>query len=142
MGWTDDLLTGICTDMAAAGIANYDPTTAVEQQTNPISVGPVTDQPDNQIGLQPALITPDPAMSDVVQMVQFWIRGDDAYVKATADAIFDRYEGAVQVTFNGVTCSLIHLHSDAQMGLDQRGRRERALQYDVTATRPTASRPD
>lgn len=138
MSWTDDLLGGIASVIAELGVGSYDPT----GDTGNITLGAVDDEPDNAIGLQPYNLQADPAMADVTQPVQIWVRGDQAWVKATADAIFDGLHGAINQTFGGVACPLVYLYSDVPQGIDQRGRTQRALNYYVQAMRPTASRPD
>lgn len=146
MSWTEDLAAGLAQAADAAGVGTFEPSVPIESMTSdqkPIVIGPVQAQPDVQIGITPFNFSADPAMADVIQPVQFWIQGSDrTTVNGIADAIFDWLHGLTNFTLNGIPCPLAVLYSDAEMGVDDAGRRARSVVYDISANRQTASRPD
>lgn len=137
MSFTEDLVAGLAEWLDNAGAGTWNPDDA-----GTIYDGPLPDEADNGIGLTPYNLTADSDVSDVVQPVQLYLRGDPTWVKQTADLIFDEWHGQVERTVAGIRCALIALHSDVPLGIDDRGRTQRALNYDIHAHRPTASRPD
>lgn len=138
MSWTEDLVTGLAEDLDAQSIGTWDQ----GGFTGNVFDTSIPDSPDDAIGITPYSLAPDHDLADVVQPVQFWLRGSQQFVTATADALFDRYEGVTGMVFAGIHCPLIVLNSDARMGMDANGRYERAVNYYFSAMRPTASRPD
>lgn len=137
MSFTTDLIAGLAEWLDAAGAGTWNP-----DDTSSIVDGALPDEVEQGIGLTPYNLSADSTVSDVVQPVQLYLRGDAAWVKETADLVFDEWHGQVERTIGGIRCALIELNSDVPMGVDQRGRTERALNYQIHAHRPTASRPD
>lgn len=138
MSWTDDLLDGLADRAATLGLGTWNP----DEMTGSIVTGSLPDDVTNGVGILGYNLQPDPTLADVVQPVQFWLRGDAAFVNDAADRLFDGLHGSTNQTVGGIACPLIALHSDVPHGPDQRGRIERSLNYDIHAMRPTASRPD
>jgi hypothetical protein len=136
MTWTADFIAAVAQRMDDNSIGTWDP----DGTTGDIYEGALPSDVDTGIGLTPynlrALRTSLEA--DVVQPVQFWLRGTSSYVRDTADSIYSAFQGLQRVTFGGAFCVLVSLHSDVPMGVDQSGRFERALNYDFQATRVTA----
>lgn len=138
MSWEADLLGGLATWCQQQGLGTYRP----DAVGGTIVLGSLPDEIDQGIGVRGYNQQPDPALSDVVQPIQFLLRGDEAWCRDTAGALFDGLHGVTGMVPGGIDCPLITQHSDVPLGPDQRGRYERAVNYDVWATRPTASRTD
>lgn len=138
MGWTADLLTGLADRVAAVTGGSYD----ADGTSGDVVLGSLPDELAQGISVQGYNLQPDHDTADVIQPVQFWLRGPAAWVRDTADAIFDDLEGAVDQTIGGIAVPLITLHSDAPLGIDGRRRTERAVNYDIHANRPTTARPE
>lgn len=150
MGWTNNLLVGLAEELAARGVARWQPTGAYAPTgLPPIYLRALGDQPDQALALA-AYGDPDyedAGLSDVVQGVQIRTRGatPDA-CDDLADAIWDEIHGAEMLRLgtapNVIATALIRRRSTAALGQDQRGRFERTDNYYVTASRPNANRPD
>lgn len=138
MSFTDDLLTGLAKDTARIDGCTWSPDTAAGN----IYLGPIPDATDSGVGLTPYGLQADTTLADATQPVQFWIRGTDEFVKQVADALFDRHHGATHRIIGGVDVTTSALNSDALMGVDGKGRRERAVNYYFSVIAPTTYRPD
>lgn len=138
MSWTDDLLTGAAELTDAIGAGTWDP----DGNGGNVFHDAIPVEPDNAIGLTVYNLQADSMLADAVQPIQFWIRGDAAFVKTTADTLFDNLHGVVGLVVAGIHCPLVELHSDVNMGPDESGRHQRSVNYDFHAMRPTASRTD
>lgn len=139
MSFTTDLANGVAEYLAANGIGTWDPDAI---GTSTLVRGPLPSELAAGVGITPYNLQPDHSLSDVVQPVQLLIRGDLDFVDDTADAIFDVFEGAVNLTLNGIRVPAVTLYSDVRMGVDGNGRHERALNYYLAAMRPSAHRFD
>jgi hypothetical protein len=143
--WTVDLLTGIAQDLNAANIGTY--TEARVPTLNDswwITLGAVVQERVTAIGLTAYSPTDDAGMADVVQPVQFYLRGtpDMRSVQTVGDQIFDRLHGVQGRSFNGVACPLVRRVSALPLGVDGNGNYIAAHNYYFAAMRATTSRPD
>lgn len=138
MGVTTDLLVGLAEDSASIDGLTWDP----DGPTGNIALGPLSPEAVTGLGLTPYSLAGDTTDSVTVQPVQFWIRGTEQFVRDVGDALFDRHHGAVNRTINGLTVTLTALNSDAPMGVDAHGMRERAMNFYFTYDRPSVYRPD
>ncbi|WP_242908671.1 minor capsid protein [Actinomadura terrae] len=150
MGWTNNLLVGLAEELAARGIARWQPTGAYPPDgPPPVFLRSLGDAPDAALALA-AYGDPeneDAGLSHVIQAVQIRTRAaaPDA-VDDLADRVWDEFHGATMLRLgtgpNVVATTLIRRRSSAALGRDARGRYERTDNYYVTAARPTAHRPD
>lgn len=151
MGWTRNLLVGVAEELAARGIARWQPTGAYPLAgLPPVFLRTLPDDPDAAVALA-AYGDPDAegagGLSDVVQAVQIRTRAatPDA-VDDLADQIWDELHGAEMLRLGTgpaqIATTLIYRRSTALLGADPRGRYERTCNYYIQASRPTANRPD
>jgi hypothetical protein len=138
-GWTGDLLTAVAQRLDDAGIGTWDP----DGTTGSIVHGALPDEIDNGIGLTAYNLTNrrTSLSGEVTQPIQFFLRGTLAQVEQAADDLYAAFNGLRDTTLGSTRLTLIELHSDVPMGIDQRGRIERAVNYDFWATRTTAQTP-
>jgi hypothetical protein len=136
VSWQTDLLRGLAQYLADAGVVAYAPSAAVATLTKPIVVGDLPDKPDTAVGLRAYSGTADDTTSDVVQPVQFWIRGRLTDVADLSDALFDALHGAVHLTIGGIRVTAARRVSSAPMGRDGAGREQQADNYYLDAHRP------
>jgi hypothetical protein len=150
MGWTNNLLVGLAEELAARGVARWQPTGAYAATgAPPIFLRALGDKPDAAVALA-AYGDPDyedAGLSDVVQGVQIRTRAatPDA-CDDLADAIWDELHGAEMLRLGTgaaqVATTLIRRRSTAALGRDAAGRFERVDNYYIQASRPNANRPD
>lgn len=150
MGWTNNLLVGLAEELAARGVARWQPTGAYAATgLPPVFLRALGDRPDAAVSLA-AYGDPDyedAGLSDVVQGVQIRTRAatPDA-CDDLADAIWDVLHGAEMLRLGTgaaqVATTLIRRRSTAALGRDAAGRFERVDNYYVNASRPNANRPD
>jgi hypothetical protein len=150
MGWTNNLLVGLAEELAARGVARWQPTGAYgEAGAPPVFLRALGDKPDAAVALA-AYGDPDyedAGLSDVVQGVQIRTRAatPDA-CDDLADAIWDELHGAEMLRLGTgaaqVATTLIRRRSTAALGRDAAGRFERVDNYYIQASRPNANRPD
>lgn len=139
MSWTTDLIGGLAAFLDGQGVGTYQP----DGTGGSIVLGALPADLDTGIGIVPYNLQPNHILADVTQPVQLWLRGPSmTAVNDLADSIFTVLEGVQGVTLGSMFCPLIFLSSDVPQGVDATGRWERAVNYYIRATRPTASRPD
>ncbi|TYK47155.1 minor capsid protein [Actinomadura decatromicini] len=150
-GWTTNLVVGLASHLAAAGIVRWQPTGAYAPTgLPPVFLRSLGDAPDVAVALAPYgdPETEDAGLSDVVQAVQVRTRGTTDPVTADnlADAIWDELHGAEMLRLGEgeamVATTLIRRRSTAVLGADAAGRYERVCNYYIQASRPNRHRPD
>lgn len=139
--WLDDLLVGVCQYLDAAGVATWAPTSDVTALTRPIIKGDLPDKPDLAVGLRPYGGSDDDTLADVVQPVQFWVRGRSLReAVGVSGLLFAALHGAVNLNLGGVPVSSVRRIVSAPMGRDGVGREQLADSYEIAASRPNAWR--
>jgi hypothetical protein len=143
--WTTDLLEGIAAYVSASGIGTWRPGggyTAAEQPV--IAVGSLADDFDRGIGLR--VYSPQVArrFADIVQPVQFYLRGARdagiADVEQVGGKLFNLLDSAQGYDVGGIRIVQSWLNSAAPLGVDSEGRETAAHNYYFRAQRYTASR--
>ena len=140
MGWTDRLLTGWAEDMASAGIGTWRTNAPYMPEEVAITHRVILPAPDRLITLAayPAG-QEEPGQADHLLAVQVRVRGttDPTTCDDLADAIFERYSGAEQLTLGGVRVVQMWRQSYTSTGQDSGDRWTRSENYYLSAMRRT-----
>jgi len=140
-----NLTTGLAVLLAGSGIGlSWSPTGAYDPLSTGITLGKLTQSPDNVVTLQAYGVSDDPSLSDSVLGVQVICRcgGQDKRPSDDlADEIFNLLHGARAVTLStGVYVVQCLRNSAASLGQDVNERWMNTANYYVTVYRPSANR--
>lgn len=144
MGFTDDLLADLAGHLQNAGLASWRPAGQYEPDDPlPVFMTSVPAAPDRVLVMTPYAVGDDPSLSDSVQGVQMWLRGDrdPRTVQADADALLDALHGAHGLLLpSGRRVPLTLRTSGTYLAADENGRHQRSENYHLTVWRPSPHR--
>lgn len=147
MPFTEDLLTGLASLLAAKGVGTWRATAPyLTTDPTPILVSLSPSSHDQVLTLADYAVSDDPILNDTVTGIQVRSRGlpnDPASCRALEDAVFDVLHGLRGVTLpGGVRVVLCERRSSTPTGVDDNRRHERVSNYYVTTNRPSPNRTD
>ena len=144
MTWTNDLLYGLAQMLNDNGIGTFRTGFYSSSDDTAISLGSTVDESVKAIALFAYGATDSFRTADVMQPVQFRIRGtaDATSVDTIGDAIFDLLHGATGLVINGVHTVSIARQSVIPLGRDDSDRWTASHNYYIRANRPSTYRPD
>jgi hypothetical protein len=143
---TRDLLTGLAQMLADTGIAKFDHTGAYAPGDTAVVFKSAPASPDRVITLTCVPLT-DGVMTPLSQwLVQAYVRGnigDPMDVEDLADAVWDLWQGATNVTLGSTHAIQIRRQGSTGNGQDDKKRWTRIDRYLIDLdTAPTTNRPD
>jgi len=143
VSFSGDLLNGLASFLAAAGVGTYrSDGSAYATNETAIVFAAMPSTPDRAIVLSDYPVTDDPSLSDSVIGMQVRCRGgvDPHDVKAVADAVFDVLHGKTAFTLGTVHVVEALRNSGAPLGRDDSNRWEHSDNYYFTVNRPSTNR--
>lgn len=146
---TEDVLTGVAELIAAAGIAEWDPSGTYPTTSTGIFLKTMPDGagiPDRAVALNLIPVTANPSIpfgSSFLQVACRGVRNDPLDVDRLADPIFDILHGVTGRVLGSARIAQLLFHTAAPMGQDANTRWERADKYlAVIDSPPTILRPE
>lgn len=136
MGYTSDLLDGLATLVAGAGLGTYRPTGVYTADETGITITVVPEAPDRLICLSPYTVS-DTDLTAAITAVQIRMRTgtDPRALSDLADGLFDLLHNRQGFYCGTVRVALAWRQSQALMGQDTHGRMELASNYYLRTTR-------
>lgn len=140
----NDLLDGVATLIAAAGIAAYNPSGTYQPTDLPIYIQAVPPTPDAIVTLTAYGVSDNPTLPESRLGLQVRVRGgsDPRDVNTLGDNIFQILHGLTNTTFGTVSAEQILRVQSITLGQDETKRWSRADTYYVDlAAPPSINRP-